>query len=53
MLISKAFLIVFNYPFNHLTGQRVHTIVVKNCSKSANAHKKREKSHYVPTGSRK
>ena len=36
MLASKLFLLLFpsckKYPFNHLTGERFQTMMVKNCS---------------------
>ena len=50
MLGSKPFLLFLKYPFNYLTGQRVQTIVVKNCSRGANTLQKQEKSDCVPTG---
>ena len=50
MLGSKPFLLFLKYSFNYLTGQRFQTIVIKNCSWSANALQKQEKSDCVPTG---
>ena len=50
MLGSKPFLIIFEISLYYLTGQRFQTIVVKSCSRSANALQNPEKSDCVPTG---
>ena len=47
---AKRKLRYLKYSFNYLTGKQFQTVVVKNCSRSASANQKQEKSHCGPSG---
>ena len=49
-LVASPFILFLKYPFKCLTGQQFQTVVVKTCTKIANAHQKQDKYDYVPTG---